>query len=149
MTILKTARIKLPLLAVGQSHKELYHNEALARLDFVIHPHVQAIESDPTTLVPVSGQSWLVGANATDVWLGREDQIAGWTGNGWLFIAPLTWMRVFVESIDNFVTYREGWQLTDVVASPSGGIVIDAESRLAIDSLLMALQNQGILNPGV
>lgn len=149
MTLSRTARIELPLLAVGQSHKELFHNEALARLDFVLHPHVQAIESDPSSLVPENGQSWLVGADATDAWAGREDQIAGWTGNGWLFIAPLAFMRVFVESIDSFATYREAWQLNDAVTSPSGGSVIDTESRFAIDSLLAALQEQGILKPGL
>lgn len=149
MAILETARLELPLLATGQAHKELFHNEALARIDFLIHPTVQAIETDPTTIAPIPGQSWLVGPGATSDWLGHDDQIAGWTGNGWLFIAPLALMRVYIESIDNFAVYRGSWQLTDAVGSPAGGAVIDAEARTVIDSILAALQTQGILPPGV
>lgn len=110
----------------------------------MIHPTVQAIETDPTAIVPVAGQSWLVGPGATDDWLGHDDQIAGWTGNGWLFIAPLALMRIYVESIDSFAVYRGSWQLMEGVASPVAGTVIDEEARMAIDSILAALEAQGI-----
>ena len=145
MAILETARLKLPLLAAGQAHKELFHNEALARVDFLIHPTVQAIETDPAAIMPVAGQSWLVGPGATNDWLDHDDQIAGWTGNGWLFIAPLALMRVYVESINSFAVYRGSWQLTESVAGPVAGTVIDAEARMAIDSILAALEAQGLL----
>ncbi len=148
MAILETARFAIPLLAAGQAHKELFHNEALALIDFLIHPIVQAIETDPTAVVPVAGQSWLVGPGATNEWLDHDDQIAGWTGNGWLFIAPLALMRIYVESIDNFAVYRGSWQLMESVASPAAGSIIDAEARFAIDSILAALEAQGILMPG-
>ncbi len=147
MVILETSRLELPLLAAGQANKELFHNEALARIDFLIHPIVQAIETDPTILAPVPGQSWLVGPGATNDWLGHDDQVAGWTGNGWVFIAPLALMRAYIESIDNFAVYRGSWQLTDAVGSPAGGAVIDAEARTVIDSILAALEAQGILRP--
>jgi len=109
---------------------------------------VQAIETDPTVIVPAAGQSWLVGPGATDDWLDHDDQIAAWTGNGWLFIEPLPLMRVYVESIDNFAIYRGSWQLSDEVASPVAGAVIDAEARIAVDSILAALEAQGILMSG-
>jgi hypothetical protein len=148
MTLLETSRFALPLLAAGQAHKELFHNEALARIDFLIHPIVQAIETDPTAIVPAPGQSWLVGPGAAGDWLNQDDKIAGWTGNGWLFIAPKALMRIYIELIDNFAVYRGTWQLMDAVASPAAGSVIDAEARLAIDSILAALEAQGILMPG-
>jgi hypothetical protein len=144
MTLLETSRFALPLLAAGQAHKELFHNEALARIDFLIHPIVQAIETDPTAIVPAPGQSWLVGPGAAGDWLNQDDKIAGWTGNGWLFIAPKALMRIYIELIDNFAVYRGTWQLMD----PAAGSVIDAEARLAIDSILAALEAQGILMPG-
>jgi hypothetical protein len=148
MAILETARLELPLLAAGQAHKELFHNEALVRVDFLIHPTVQAIETDPAAIVPVAGQSWIVGPGATNDWLDHDDQIAGWTGNGWLFIAPLALMRVYIESTDSFAIYRGSWQLTEAVTSPAAGTVIDAEARMAIDSILAALEAQGILTSG-
>mgnify|MGYP003637486485 CR=1 FL=1 len=148
MSILETARLELPLLATGQAHKELFHNEALARIDFLIHPAVQAIESDPEIIVPAPGQSWLVGPGATNDWLDRDDHIAGWTGNGWIFIAPLPWMRIYVESLDNFAVFRGSWQLASAVESPVAGAVVDAEARSAIDSILAALEAQGFLLSG-
>ena len=148
MTILETARCKIPLLAAGQAHKELFHNEALSRIDLLLHPTVQAIETDPAIVVPDAGQSWLVGPGATGEWLDQDDKIAGWTGNGWLFISPLPLMRIYVESIDSFAVYRGAWHLSDAVAGPAGGSVIDIEARVAIDSILVALAGQGILTSG-
>ena len=143
--MLETARFEIPLLAAGQSHKELFHNEALARIDFLVHPTVQAIETDPTAIVPIAGQSWLVGPGALNAWLDHDDQIAGWSGNGWLFIRPQALMRVFIEAHDSFAVYRDSWQLTDGIANPAAGAVVDTEARQAIDSILAALQEQGIL----
>ncbi|MEH6701465.1 DUF2793 domain-containing protein [Parasphingorhabdus sp.] len=148
MALLETARLELPLLAAGQAHKELFHNAALARIDFLIHPVVQAIETDPTTITPVAGQSWLVGSGATDDWLDHDDQIAGWSGNGWQFFSPLPSMRVYIESADNFAIYRESWQLAIEVGSPVAGSFIDAEARGSIDSILTALEAHGILKFG-
>jgi len=135
-------------MPAGQAHKELFHNEALVRIDFLVHPTVQAIETDPTTIVPLPGQAWLVGPGATNDWLDHDDQIAGWTGNGWLFIAPVALMRIYIESTDNFAVYRGSWQLTDAVARPEAGAVIDNEARIAIDSIMAVLETQGILKAG-
>lgn len=145
MAILETPRFKIPLLAAGQAHKELFHNEALARVDFLIHPTVQAIATDPANIVPVAGQSWLVGTGAMAEWQNHDEQIAAWTGNGWLFITPLPLMRVYVETIDSFAVYRGSWQLTEAVPSPEAGSVIDIEARTAIDSILAILAVQGIV----
>ncbi|WP_339822969.1 DUF2793 domain-containing protein [uncultured Parasphingorhabdus sp.] len=148
MALLETARLKLPLLATGQAHKELFHNEALALIDHLIHPAAQAIETDPTALIPVSGQSWIIGSGATDEWLGHDDEIAGWTGNGWLFVTPLALERVYIVSLDTFAVFRNGWQLAPAIDSPAAGAVIDVEARSVIDSILAALEAQGILKSG-
>ena len=148
MALLETARLELPLLAVGQAHKELFHNAALARIDFLIHPIVQAIETDPASIAPLPGQAWLVGPGAIGDWLDHDDQIAGWSGNGWQFFSPLPLMRVYIESADNFAIYRESWQLAIEVGSPVAGSFIDAEARGSIDSILTALEAHGILKFG-
>lgn len=148
MALLETARLKLPLLATGQAHKELFHNEALTRIDYSIHPTVQAIETDPAAIIPVPGQSWIVGSGAIDEWLGHDDEIAGWTGNGWLFIAPLSLMRVYIESSDSIAMYRGSWQLAFPIGGPAAGAVIDVEARSVIDSILAALEAQGIVQSG-
>ncbi|MGB5484861.1 DUF2793 domain-containing protein [Parasphingorhabdus sp.] len=149
MALLETTRFEIPLLAAGQAHKELFHNEALTRIDFLIQPAVQAIETDPTTIAPLPGQSWLVGPSATEDWLDHDDEIAGWSGNGWLFLKPQAWMRVYIESANAFAIYHGFWQLAAEVPSPVAGSVIDVEARSSIDSILAALEAQGILKSGL
>jgi len=148
MAILETSRHKIPLLAAGQAHKELFHNEALARIDLLIHPVVQSIETDPTSIMPSSGQAWLVGTGAIDEWLGHDHEIAGWSGSGWLFIAPQPHMQAYVESIGCMAVFRGSWQIVPAIANPAGGPVVDAEARTAIDSILAALRAQGVLDSG-
>ena len=146
MALLETSRHKLPLLAAGQAHKELFHNEALARIDVLIQPVVQSIEADPTNIVPSPGQAWLVGTGATEEWLGHDDEIAGWSDNGWLFIAPLQHMHIYVESIGCLAVFRDSWQIVPTIGNPAGGAVVDVEARAAIDSILAALRAQGLLD---
>ena len=55
-------------------------------------------------------------------------------------------MRIYIESNDNFAVYKETWQPTVEVEAPVSGSVIDVEARSAIDSILTALEAQGILN---
>lgn len=149
MADLKTPRFAIPLLASGQAHKELFHNEALSRVDFLMHPIVQSIETDPANVVPVAGQAWLVGSGGVNAWLDHDDEIAGWTGSGWLFFAPPTSMRVYIESEDIFAIYRGSWQMHASIGSPAAGAVIDVEARSAIDSILDALLTHGIVQSGL
>jgi hypothetical protein len=60
-----TARLSLPFIMPGQAQKELYHNEALARIDMALHA---AVEGQPLATPPADpavGQGWIVGGGAT------------------------------------------------------------------------------------
>lgn len=146
MTLFETARFALPLLAAGQAHKELFHNEALILLDFLIHPVVQAVADDPQSLSPVAGQSWLVGLSAVAEWSGKDNQIAGWSAGGWHFIKPQETMKIFVTENKQSAIYSDGsWQFIEAIDGPIGGTIVDIEARSAIDSILMALRKAAIL----
>jgi hypothetical protein len=88
MDAYQSPRWRLPLLAIGQAQKELYHNESLILLDFLVHPVVQDIANDPANLTPTPGECWIVGSNPLGDWAGKAQQIAGWTDSGWRYIAP-------------------------------------------------------------
>lgn len=146
MTILETPRFALPLLSVGQAHKELFHNDALLLLDFLIHPVVQAIVDDPSSLSPVEGDCWLVGPAAVGDWNGRIDHIAGWSDGGWHFIKPQESMRIILQSDQSSAIYGDGaWHFPEQVDAPAGGLTIDSEARNAIDSILAVLRTAQIL----
>ena len=142
----QTPRFALPLLAVGQAHKELFHNESLLLLDFLIHPVVQAVVDDPASLAPVEGDCWLVGPAAVAEWSDKSDQIAGWSDGGWHYIKPQESMKIIMQDDHSLAIYRDGsWQFIAQVNAPVGGAIIDAEARAAIDSILDILRTANIL----
>ncbi len=138
-----TARYELPLLAVGQAHKEVFHNEALLRIDFMLNPVVQAVENDPANIEPDEGRCWLVGTSPAGDWAGRPDQIAGWTQGGWRFFDPPAFLRVMIAESETYAVFTGSWQFSDALTGPAGGNNADPEARAAIDSILSLLRRAG------
>lgn len=146
MTSFETPRFALPLLAVGQAHKELFHNDALLLLDFLVHPVVTDVVDDPESLSPQAGDGWLVGTGAAGDWTDRADHIAIWSVGGWRFIKPRESMKIIIADDHRSAIYREGqWQIMAAIIKPAGGAVIDLEARAAIDSILGTLRTAQIL----
>lgn len=88
MNSLTTTRFVLPLLAAGQADKELTHNEALTRIDMLLHPVVQAVGLSVPPTTPGVGQCWVVGANPTGAWAGQANRLAGWSEGGMALRRP-------------------------------------------------------------
>lgn len=141
-----TARFTLPLLYAGQAQKEFYLNEAHTIVDALLHMVVEDSSGTPPA-TPVAGQVWLIGAGATDAWAGQDGKIAVHNGNDWIFITPLKGMQAFDKTSNHMLFYSTQWGFAAEPASPSGGTMIDAEARAAIDELITALRSIGIF-PG-
>ena len=155
-----TPRFQLPFILPGQAQKELYHNEALSRIDCALQASVEqgAVTALPST--PALGQSWIVAAPAEGVWTGKEAHIAWWTEGGWRFLMPQPGTCVWNKAGDHWLHYRDGqWSDGELpatklvvgglqvvgarqppVISPSGGTSIDVEARAAIDALIATLR---------
>ncbi|MGK2909654.1 MAG: DUF2793 domain-containing protein [Sphingobium sp.] len=161
----RTNRLGLPWLMAGQAQKELTHNEALALLDIATCPAAESADVAVPPSGATPGQCWIVAAGASGAWAGRTDEIAGWTASGWLFVAPITGMEVWVADRGGAVrwsgsAWHDGALRADglyhgnvqvvgargaAIAGPTGGSVIDAESRAAIDAILAMLQLHGMI----
>jgi hypothetical protein len=161
-----SARFGLPYILPGQAQKELYHNEALALIDAALHA---AVEEGPLAAppgAPTEGQSWIVGDGANGAWAGKEGRIATWTGAGWRFVAPVPGMLAWNIDAGYWLSWSGaawnggalpaaalhiggqqvvGPRLSDV-PSPSGGTIIDAEARDAIDALIATLKTHGLID---
>ena len=74
-----TPRLDLPLLAAAQAQKEAFVNEALARIDVLLHPVVKGSTTAPPSN-PQAGECWVVAATASDAWSERDDMLACWDG---------------------------------------------------------------------
>ena len=158
-------RFALPFILPGQAQKELFHNEALARIDLMLHP---AVEGPPTSVPPagpVAGECWIVAIGASGDWSGRDDMLAMWSEGGWRFVAPSPGTSAWNKASNLPILWdgdqwREGelrcagllvdglqvvGERQPAVPSPSGGTIIDVEARAAINALTAALMSHGLI----
>ncbi|HEX8625235.1 MAG TPA: DUF2793 domain-containing protein [Allosphingosinicella sp.] len=160
-----TQRFALPFIFPGQAQKELFHNEALARIDLALHPAVEGPPAAAPPAAPAPGQCWIAASPATGDWSGRDHMLAMWTESGWRFVSPppgtSAWNKAAgVPLIWDGSEWRTGelacTGLTvggvrvvgprqPAVTSPSGGTIIDAEARAAINALTAALMSHGLI----
>ena len=162
-----TDRLAFALIAPGQAQKEMTHNEALARLDIMVQPVVQAVAPALVPASPAFGQCWIVGVGASGAWAGRDGAIAAWTAGGWRFVTPFEGMTAW-SITDSMQVARRGadWIIGEVnaqqvrinnvrvitvrqpaIATPVGGAMVDSESRDAISSILGVLRTHGLIAP--
>lgn len=136
-------RFDLPFLFVGQAQKEAWVNEALARVDALLHCSIEGQRADPPA-APQNGEAWLVAAGATGEWAGKEATIATRQGDNWLFIAGQEGLRVFDRSTGQERLFTTAWQNASAPLEPSGGSVVDVEARAVISELIAALRVLGV-----
>jgi hypothetical protein len=138
-----TTRHALPYLYIGQAQKEITHNEALVRIDALLHPVIQDwLAAPPPSLGPSSdGLCWLIAPSATGAWTAKDGQIARWTGGSWRFLTPAEGMVIWYQAEQKRLFYIGGdWADMAAIASPVGGTVVDVEARAAIVAILNHLR---------
>ncbi|HEY0316382.1 MAG TPA: DUF2793 domain-containing protein [Sphingomonas sp.] len=160
-----TARLALPFITSGQAQKELFHNEALARIDALLQPAVESVLVDTPPAAPSPGQCWIVGTSPSGAWAGQALAIAACTDDGWRFVAPRPGMLVW-SLADALPAAFDGadWVLgalharhlvvggvavvgrqQSAIADPVAGAAPDAEARTAISAILTALRAHGLI----
>jgi hypothetical protein len=158
-------RLQIPMLAVGQAQKEVTHNEALARIDILLQPVVQAVAPATVPAAPLTGQSWIVGPSPSGHWAGQANNVASWTTGGWRFMLPIEGMT-FWSVADSTIVRRQGtaWLIGSLTAAilkiggnqvvgarqpaivtPTGGTITDSESRAAISAILATMRTHGLI----
>ena len=165
MTESTTPRLGLRLIAPGQAQKEMYHNEALARIDLTLHGNILATNAEVVPGDPVPGQCWMLGEHPEGDWAGHSLEIAGWTEGGWRFVAPCEGMQLWIGAETGFALFFNGeWRFGEAygrlfvdgeqvvgprvspIAEPGGGEVVDAEARAAILAVLSAMRAHGLVD---
>lgn len=167
MTELPTARLSLPLLQSGQAQKEIFHNEALTRLDIAVQGAAIAAGANVPPVEPVLGGCWIVGSAPEGAWTGHAGEVAGWTAGGWRFLTPIDGMRLWIGADQGFALFASGeWRFGQsygrlivegqqvvgarggAIAEPVGGVTVDVEARAAISAVLAALREHGLIDMG-
>lgn len=140
-------RFGLPLLFPGQAQKEAFVNEAHALADALLHPAIEGEAAAPPA-TPVDGESWLVGAAATGDWAGQAGKLACRQAGNWLFVTPRDGMRLLDRSTGQERRFFGTWKIPVEAGEPTGGPIVDAEARVAILQLIVALKIAGIYPGG-
>ncbi|WP_176596100.1 MULTISPECIES: DUF2793 domain-containing protein [Sphingobium] len=165
MTMDATIRWALPQLFAGQAQKELFHNEALTRIDMLLHGAVESADEGTPPASPTIGACWIVAADASGAWEGQEGAMACWTEGGWRFAAPRAGLSLWVvdrghamrhDGVDwqdcsarDDGLYVDGARVVGArmaaIAAPSGGATVDAEARSALSAILAVLRAHGLI----
>lgn len=136
-------RHELPYLHPGQAQKEFFVNEALARIDALLHATVIDERAEPPA-GPQPGDAYLIAAGATGEWLGEDGAIAVSQGSHWLFLPPVDGASLRRIDTGQVCVYSNGWSTAMEPGAPSGGTTVDTEARAAIAGLIGALRHSGV-----
>ena len=110
----------------------------------MLHGAIEAEQVAPPA-APTDGQTWLVGAGASGAWLGQAGKIAARQSGNWLFVSPRDGIKLLNRATGQEMRYSGGWKIATRPALPSGGSVVDVETRTAIAAILAALTTAGIV----
>ncbi|MFB9947711.1 DUF2793 domain-containing protein [Rhizobium puerariae] len=113
-----TVNLKMPFILPSQAQKHVTHNEALQRLDALVHLTILAEQPAPPSSPP-EGACYLVATTPTDAWTGKGGRIAIWQDGFWSFAEPKGgWRAWFIASAALKVFSGVSWQ--DIPLPDSG-----------------------------
>jgi Protein of unknown function (DUF2793) len=91
-----STHLTLPFVEAAQAQKHVTVNDALSRLDALIHIAVESATESSPPVSPAEGQRWIVGDSATGDWTGQEGMIAAWIEGAWTFFTPKVGWQAWV-----------------------------------------------------
>jgi hypothetical protein len=144
----QTANLKLPYILSSQAQKHITHNEALNRLDALVHLVIQQSASSPPGS-PEDGDCYAVLSAPTGAWSGRAGRLAFYQDGAWIFIQPQTgWIAWFVDATRQKIWTGDGWEnLSDIEESVFTMVGInaaaDTTNRLSLNSAASLFNHDG------
>jgi hypothetical protein len=144
-----TPLLSLPLLAASQAQKHVTHNEALLRLDALIHLSVisRSLAAPPAA---ADGDRYLVASSPSGAWAGQPGMVALAQAGGWVFITPRKGWRLWVEAEGRFLAFdgtqwREPFTITELANLLRLGVNATADdvNRLAVSSAASLFSHAG------
>lgn len=144
---LTTSRLALPQLAPAQALKYITHNEALRRLDCLVHLSVIERDRNIPPENPSEGECYIIGAEPTGIWTEKVSTLAIFNNNQWTYLEPKIGFRAYIADSGQSVTF-DGTAWTDHnTAVPYNQLGINAEAneshRLVVSSDTTLLTHEG------
>jgi len=134
-----TDNLVLPYIQPAQAQKHITHNSALKTLDAVVQLTIVASLAAPPAS-PVAGKGIWVLSPATGAFAGKENRIAFWQDQEWVFLIPWTgWIASFTETAQIRLFDGTQWNLPsklngNQIDMLGVSAVADATNRLSVSS---------------
>ena len=107
----QSPNLSLDYLMPEQAQKHITINEALRRLDALVHLSVISSTQAAPPPEPANGARYLVPATATGAWAEHAGMVAYYQDTGWQFIAPRPGWRLWNEQTQTLLVYDgKAWQ---------------------------------------
>jgi hypothetical protein len=136
-----TARHQLPYIMPNQAQSHVTHNEALRRLDAMVHISVASRSLPAPPPGPAAGEAYLVPeAGASGAFAGHEEELATFQDGTWFFVRPGPGWVVHVEDEALLLVHLvDGWKAfvsADTMLAETLGIntMSDETNRFALKS---------------
>lgn len=136
----ETPRLALPLLAAGQAQKHVTHNDALMRLDALVHLVVASRTQVTPPATPGETAAYIVPAGGAGVFADRQDQLAIFEDGGWSFLSPRPgWQAWVTDEAEHHVWTGTQWRRSQPVSSLGAELwginaAADTTTRLAVSA---------------
>ena len=106
---MSTTKLAITEMTASQSQKHVTFNEALFTLDNLVQ--LSVLDKDLATPPgsPSIGDSYIVAGAATGDWLGKENQVASYDGDGWIFFEPNNGWLCWIDDETEIYFYDGNW----------------------------------------
>ena len=118
-----TPRLALPVIEAAQAQKHVTHNDALVLLDCLTQLAVESRVLTAPPASPADGACYIPAAGASGAWSGFDNQLALYSGGGWLRLAPVSGLKAWVKDERLTLTYEDGVWRDGVALTANGGRV--------------------------
>ncbi|WID98771.1 DUF2793 domain-containing protein [Bosea vestrisii] len=133
-----TPRLGLPLLAAGQAQKHVTHNDALMRLDALVHLVVASRTQTVPPSAPEETSAYIVPADGTGVFAGHQDDLAIFEDGAWSFLPPRAgWQAWVSDEAEHHVWTGTQWRRSQPESSLGAALwgvnaTADTTNRFAV-----------------
>ena len=139
-------KLDLPYIQPAQAQKHVTHNEAIEKLDVLTQLVVVGFDTNNPPALPVDGETYALGATPTGVWASNPNDIAFFTGSGWLFISPQIGWRAWGNDelrVWDGTTWIATTPSLDTLEMLGINTSSDTTNRLSVSSDATLLNNAG------
>ncbi|MEM7766154.1 MAG: DUF2793 domain-containing protein [Pseudomonadota bacterium] len=118
----QTDNLNLPYILPGQSQKHVIHNEAIRRLDAMVHLSVVSRSLATPPMAPNPGDRYIVASDPTGDWLGEAGNLLAWQDGAWEAYVPAPgWLAWIIDEAQLAVWTGTEW--TPINTTTSGPAV--------------------------